>query len=287
MSTCIASLAMYDGGELTAANDVLWSAIAHRLESFGVRGVPCQLERDRSLDDVWSSDHLLFGQICGYPFASRFRSRLRLIAAPQYSAPGCTKSAHRSVVLVHARSPVRSLGELRGARAVINDVESMTGRQLLGDAIAASGGSCGSFSSVEVSGSHASSLAQVAAGMADVAAIDCVSFAHLARAIPAVVAETRIVHRTRQTPTLPFVISAACGEVATFLVARALAEVVADPRTADARRTLGLVAVRRPNTKAYERTLEIATSADRVFKTPAHRPTGSSTSTFGAPEASR
>jgi hypothetical protein len=86
---------------------------------------------------------------------------------------------------------------------------------------------------------------------------------------------------------LPFVISAACGEVATFLVARALAEVVADPRTADARRTLGLVAVRRPNTKAYERTLEIATSADRVFKTPAHRPTGSSTSTFGAPEASR
>jgi ABC-type phosphate/phosphonate transport system substrate-binding protein len=268
MSTRIASLAMYDGGELSAANDVLWDAIARRLMGFGFRQVPPKLERDRALHDVWSSDRLLFGQTCGYPFAARFRGRLRLLGVPEYSLPGCTRSGHRSFVIVHAGSTVRSLNALRGTRAAINDVESMTGRHLLGDAIAASGGSPGFFASVEVSGSHAVSLERVAAGAADVAAIDCVSYAHLARAAPEIVAETRIIHRTRETPTLPFVVSTACGEVAASLVACALAEAVADPATADARRTLGLVRIRRQTVSVYDDTLAVAAKAERVFGNP-------------------
>jgi ABC-type phosphate/phosphonate transport system substrate-binding protein len=261
----VASLAMYDGGELAAANDVLWGAIAGRLESFGMRDVPARLERDRSLDDVWSSDRLLLGQTCGYPFASRLRGHLRLIGAPQYSAAGCTESRHRSFVVVRARSPVRNLDALRGSRAVINDVESMTGRHLLGDAIAAYGGSRGFFASVEVSGSHASSLTKVAAGDADVAAIDCVSFAHFARTMPEIVAATRVIHRTRHTPTLPFVISAACGETASRLVGRALDQAIADPCTADARRVLMLTRIRAMRPSVYERTLAVAANADRVL----------------------
>ncbi|MBX3229068.1 MAG: PhnD/SsuA/transferrin family substrate-binding protein [Labilithrix sp.] len=265
MAERLASLAMYDGGELAAANDVLWSAVARRLERLGMREVPRRLERDRALDDVWSSDRLLLGQTCGYPFAARFRGRLRLIATPRYSAPGCTESGHRTFVVVHARSTARSLSALRGTRAVINDVESMTGRHLLGDAIAAAGGARGFFASVEVSGSHARSLASVAACAADVAAIDCVSFAHLARAAPEMVAETRIIHRTRRTPALPFVISSACGDVASSLVTRALVDALADPSTADARRALMLVGVKRLAPSAYDGTLAVAANADRVF----------------------
>jgi ABC-type phosphate/phosphonate transport system substrate-binding protein len=266
MSMRVASLAMYDGDELTAANDVLWDAIARRLMGFGICDVPSKLERDRAIDEVWASDGLLFGQTCGYPFAARFRGRLRMLGVPEYSLPGCTKTGHRSFVIVHAGSTVRSLSALRGARAAINDVESMTGRHLLGDAIAASRGSPAFFAKVDVSGSHAVSLARVAAGAADVAAIDCVSYAHLARAVPEMVAETRIIHRTRETPTLPFVISAACGAVAESWVTRALAEAVADPCTADARRALGLVRIRRLRPTVYDQTRAVAAKAERVFE---------------------
>src|SRR5690242_16440875 len=95
----IASLGMYDGGDLTAANDALWEEIARRLVSFGLDDVPRTLERSLPLDDVWSNDRLLLGQTCGYPFAARFRGRLRLIAAPAYDVPGCTANGHQSFVI--------------------------------------------------------------------------------------------------------------------------------------------------------------------------------------------
>ena len=48
----------------------------------------------------------------------------------------------------------------------------------------------------------------MAAGAADVAAIDCVTYASLLRVVPKVVASTRILQWTREVPSLPFVISA-------------------------------------------------------------------------------
>ena len=65
----------------------------------------------------------------------------------------------------------------------------MTGRHLLGDAVATAGADF--FARVDVSGSHAISLARVASNEADVAAIDCVSYAHLTRVVPELVAATR------------------------------------------------------------------------------------------------
>jgi ABC-type phosphate/phosphonate transport system substrate-binding protein len=227
--------------------------------------VPAGIERATPLEQIWTSDRLLFGQTCGYPFASRLHPRIRLLGAPIYALPGCEGATHRSFVIVKASSKVRRLAGLAGASAVVNADDSMTGRHLLGDAVADIGGRAGFFASVRVSGSHARSLAMVALGEADVAAIDCVSYAHLARAKPELVAETRILHRSSPTPTLPFVISAACGEVAAFAMAGALAVAVLDPKLEDARRALGLVGLRRIRPIAYARALAIAVRADRVF----------------------
>jgi ABC-type phosphate/phosphonate transport system substrate-binding protein len=260
-----ASLSMYDGGELASANDALWDAIARRLRAFGVGDVPRALDRECPLEALWSSGQLLFGQVCGYPFAARFRDQLRVLAAPHYAVPGCARGRHRSYVVVHARSAVKELAALRGTRAAINDTESMTGRHLLGDAVYGSSGARPFFAGVVISGSHARSLAMVAAGTADVAAIDCVSYAHLARAAPEIIRETRVLHRTITTPTLPFVISTECGEVAAYLVARALADVFDDPRTRDARAVLRLVGIDQVRADVYSPTLAVAARADHVF----------------------
>lgn len=266
MSDLIANLGMYDGGDLAAANDVLWNAIAKRLRAFGVRHVPRRLERDLPLDEIWSSDRLLFGQTCGYPLAATYRRQLSVIAAPRYAAPGCKKSRHRSFIIVNVGESVRDLLGLRGSRAVINEEHSMTGRHLLGHSIADVGGAYGFFASVAESGAHARSLAMVAEGEADVAAIDCVTYDHLSRSVPDLVARTRILHRTIATPTLPFVISTARGEATAALVGRALTEALADPATAEARTALGLEGTRTSSTSAYDDTLVIAAVADAVLK---------------------
>ncbi len=261
----LANLGMYDGGELAAANDALWEAIASRLENAGVANVPRRLERQLPLADLWGSPELLFGQTCGHPFAARYYGRLRLIAAPRYALPGCREGRHRSFVVVPARSSVRDPAALKGSRAAINDDESMTGRHLLGDLVAGVGGAAGFFSEVQVTGSHAQSLARVASGDADVAAIDCVTFAHLQRSAPELVAETRVLLHTRETPALPFVLSAAQSEETATRVSRALAEAVADPATADARHTLALVGLETLDPAAYDVTLGVAARADTVF----------------------
>lgn len=262
MSELIANLGMYDGGPLAEANDALWAAIARRLRALGMRDVPRTLTRDLPLDEVWASERLLFGQICGYPFAAQFRNRLKVVAAPKYSAPGCKKSRHRSFVVVNVRSSARELLALRGLRAVINEEHSMTGRHLFGAAILSAGGARGFFRSVGVSGAHRRSLELVAAGEADVAAIDCVTYAQLARSMPEIVAETRVIHRTIATPTLPFV--TARGDAAVAQLARALSEALSDPATADAREAL-LLDGARPGAETYDEALIVAANADRIF----------------------
>ena len=211
-------------------------------------------------------ERLIFGQTCGYPFAARLSERLRLVGTPDYDLPGCARGQHRSFVIVHARSRFRSLGELRGSRAAINDGESMSGRHLLGDAIAELDEAPGFFSGVVTSGSHANSVALIARGDADVAAVDCVTFHHLSRSHPEAIAETRILARTRLTPCLPFVIATGCGEVTASLVARALREAALDPRTEDARRVLGLAGILSVGGAAYGRSLLVAARADAAFR---------------------
>jgi ABC-type phosphate/phosphonate transport system substrate-binding protein len=261
----LASLAMYDGGELGAANDELWAEIARRLRDDGLDDVPRALERALPLAEVWSSDRLLFGQACSFPFDKHLRHHKYLLGAPRYAAPGCVGAEHRSFVIVPARSKVLTLQALRGSRAVINEAESMTGRHLLGDAVAEAGATAGFFGTVATSGSHAKSLSMVATGQADVAALDCVSYAHLRRALPELVAETRTLHETRTTPAPPFVISAACGRDLYAMVERALLAAVRDTRTERARRTLGLLSIDTVTSTEYERTRAIAARADTVF----------------------
>lgn len=267
----IASLGMYDSGVCAEANDVLWAAIASRLVALGLRDVPQALTRDVPLDVLWDRSDLLFAQTCGFPFATRHRGRLRLVAAPRYSAAGCTKDGHRSFVVVAADAPFGSLASLRGARAAINEWTSLTGAHLLGDTVRGAGFEGDFFHGFVVTGSHAASVAAVADGSADVAAIDCVTYAHLADEMPALVGKTRVLGQSRVVPTLPFVVSRALGEVAHAMVLRALQEAMLDPATAFARRVLRLESVRRANPASYDAAIAIAGRAAPILDGPSPR----------------
>ena len=172
----IASLPMYDFPWTAAANDALWASISARLAEAGVRAPP-RLTRDGDLAVLWRNPGLIFGQTCGYPYVTGLKRTAALIAAPEYSFPGCDGASHRSYIIRRATNSRRALNEFRGAIAALNAHDSNTGMNLFRASIAPIADGKSFFSSIVVTGSHEASVVAVVEGEADLASIDCVSFA--------------------------------------------------------------------------------------------------------------
>jgi ABC-type phosphate/phosphonate transport system substrate-binding protein len=242
---------MYDLPWLGAANDALWAAIAGRLRARGVADVPQRLERARGLQDIWRHPRLLLAQTCGYPLVTELVGQVTLVATPCYAAAGCEGPDHCSLVVVREGSAVERVAELRGARLALNSRDSNTGMNLLRALVAplAEGGRF--FGEVVVTGTHLASLAAVAAGEADVAAIDCVTHALVARHEPGLLAGTRVLTRTASTPGLPLITRGHVPQDELAALREALAEVAADPALTNVRDSLLLAGFAFLPLKAY------------------------------------
>jgi len=235
-----AALQMYDLPEIRDANDALWTAIAARLRADGVEDVPEALSRGRSPEDVWTDRRLLLAQTCGYPFANALRTKVKLVATPRYRAPGCDGPFYRSAVVVRANSAATSLSDLRGGRCAVNDRMSNSGMNLLRVELAPLARHRSFFGSVVVSGSHKASAELVVGGDADLAAIDCVTWAHLKRWRPALANRLRILAWTVQSPGLPLITAADTDAATRDALYRALKDVERDPGLRDVRAELML-----------------------------------------------
>lgn len=236
----IASLAMYDTPELHAANDELWAAIASRLEARGI-AAPTRLTRDADLEQTLRDPGLVLGQTCGLPLVTTLRDHVQLVATPRYRAPGCLGVFHSSAIVVSAANAARDLTALRGGRCAINSRDSNTGANLLQAEIAPLAGRAPFFGEVQITGSHLASLTAVAAGEADVAAIDSVSLALAKRHDPALASMIRVLRWTQRCPALPLVTALSTPPRTLRALRAALREVSADPALASARNTLMLV----------------------------------------------
>ena len=258
-----AALPMYDFPHTGVANDALWKAIATRLRDRGV-DAPERLTRGGDIEAQWRDPGLLFGQTCGYPYAKRLREAVALVATPHYAFPGCEGGLHRSFLVSRRDDARRELAEFKGSRAAINGWMSNTGMNLFRVTIApiADGGPF--FGEIAVTGSHEASLVAVAEGAADIAAIDCVTFALIERARPDVGARVTAVAESRLSPCLPFIASARLPDAIIAAVRASLFEALDDPRLAEARGALGLVDASEAEPADYERVLEIEREAEAL-----------------------
>lgn len=264
----IAALPMYDYPELASAHDSLWIALARYLAAAGIGDVPLELSRSLGHFAIWGHPRLLLGQGCEYPLAISFDGNIRLVATPRYSAPGCEGANYRSAIVVRADDPAETLADLRHRRCVINEPDSNSGMNFLRAAIAPlvhaskaarepqSGGAFDAgtygatvvppaggarfFESVSLSGSHWNSAAMVADGRADVAALDCVSFAHFRRLHPHSMANLRILSWTPPSRSPPFITARATDDTTLGLLRSGLASVMADDTLAATRERLFL-----------------------------------------------
>jgi ABC-type phosphate/phosphonate transport system substrate-binding protein len=256
----IAILPMYDFPWTAAANDALWASMCARLAEAGVQ-TPAALARGGDLTLQWRDPGLIFGQTCGYPYVAGLRNAVTLIAAPEYGFPGCEGAAHRSFIIRRAGDSRRELAEYRGATAALNAHDSNTGMNLFRAAVAPIAGRAPFFRAIVVTGSHEASVTAVAEGEADLASIDCVSFALMERGRPELVERVAVIAESPLSPGLPFIMSAGLGAPTVAAVREALLAALADPNLAEALKALGLKGVRPTSPAEYTRVIEIERDA--------------------------
>ena len=257
----IASLGMYEFAETRAALDALWAAIAARLRSAGIAGVPAGLTRHRALADIWRDRHLLLAQTCGYPFLAELTGHARIVATPTYDVPGCDGAWHRSFIIVRADAPYRTLADLRGARAAVNGYDSNSGMNLFRAALAPIARGQPMFTSVAVTGAHAVSFAAVARGEADVAAIDCVSYWFITRESPELATRIRVLAETPPSPGLPLITRKETPDAAVDIMREALDAAVASPALSERMAALRLTGFARLGAADYAIILDYENAA--------------------------
>ena len=235
----IAGLPMYEFASTRAALDALWAAIGERLRGWGV-DAPTRLSRDIALPALWRDKGLLLGQTCGYPYVTQLRGEVALLATPIFNFEGCEGPRHCSFLVARRRDARRDIAAFRGAVAAMNSRDSNSGMNLFRAALAPLAGGRPFFARVVVTGAHAQSMEAVAQGRADIAAIDCVSYALIARERPEWAAGLAVIGRTPMSPALPFIASRALSEATRDLAVEALRAAIAVPALAAPLAVLGL-----------------------------------------------
>lgn len=257
-----ASLPMYDLPELRRATDLWWAGIARALVEQGFPGVPRQLDRGDPAA-AWRSPDLLLSQCCGRDLVTHLAGSVVPVAIPTYRAAGCSAGSYRSWLVVRGRDPRRDLAAFAGATAAVNAVGSHSGWVALAHSLAAAGLPERCLARGILTGGHRASLAAVARGEADMAAIDCVSFALFCRNEPELVAGLRILAESEAAPALPYVTASGRSAAERSRLAAALAAACLDQATASAHDALLIEGFVAPEGDPYRRTVEMAEAALR------------------------
>lgn len=225
MSNWKVSLPMYRiTTPLHEANSAFLEAFSTTLLGLGWNEPITLIEPDfNHIDEHWLDPHLLLSQTCGYPLMTRLQGKVSLLALPCYRAEGFNDGEYSSRLIVAEHSPFKTLADLRGSVAVINGEDSHSGMNALRHAVAPLAENGDFFRGIVVSGGHVNSVEFVRDGRADIAAIDPVTWAHLADEHPERLTQIRTLGWTASAPGLPLIGSLSLSTEQIVLIRAALA----------------------------------------------------------------
>lgn len=163
-----------------------------------------------------------------------------MLATPRYAVPGCVGGTYVSWIVVRQDDPAKTLTDLRDRRVAYNDDGSQSGYNTLRAMLAPLAESGRFLGAAIESGAHRKSLAMVKAGEADVAAIDCVTFALIARTAPREVQGIRVLRASGTAPGLPYVTASTTTPAEVRRLQDGIAGAFADPALAETRAALAL-----------------------------------------------
>lgn len=256
MKTRPVSLPMYAVPE--DARGLFWQALRGALEAEGF-ATEQHLAVPADLPAHWTEERLLLSQTCGYPLTHALKDRVRLVATPCYAAQGCEGSLYSSLFVVRASDPADRLDDLRGRRAAYNSRDSQSGYNALRHAVAPLARNGRFFVDGVETGAHLLSMESVRRGDADIAAIDCVTFALAEDA--GRTAGLRVLGQSEKVPGLPFITSVRTTEAELASLRRALAEVLQNDTAAPALAAMRLTGFADADVSAYASIAEMEDEA--------------------------
>lgn len=190
---------------------------------------------------LWLHPALLFAQACWGPMELGLSKHVQVVGQPSYDAyEGGQGELYSSALVMRtgegpkARSPrdgspFLPLDLIRGKRFTFNGLDSMSGIIALTRDLQAAGESLDIFSSRSESGGHRGSIVAVAEGKADIAAIDCESWALAQRFEPAAL-KVVIVGWTARRKGLPYITAATTPSKTVAALRQAIAGLTEQPR---------------------------------------------------------
>jgi ABC-type phosphate/phosphonate transport system substrate-binding protein len=196
----LASLPMYDRPELRAETDRYWALIRAGLTARGIAAPEALHRGDAALMPQWESADLILSQTCGFPYRAQLHGRVELVGTPDFGNDGCPAGYYRSILIAQADDPRGDFAAFDGAALAYNDGLSQSGWAAPINHAAAAG--IRLRPGVET-GSHRASAHAVAAGRAELAAIDALTWALLCEFED--MSGVKVIGATDPTPALPYI----------------------------------------------------------------------------------
>jgi ABC-type phosphate/phosphonate transport system substrate-binding protein len=265
--TLLAALPMYLVPQ--EALDAFWNALATRLRAHmptqGAHAqwrdaLPTQLLWPQDYHAHWREPHLLLSQACGYPLTTSLRGQVQLVGTFAYDVPHANGVVCRSVLICRSDDVRQQLPQFDGAHLVCNETGSQSGYNAL-RAMVAQCSPALRFGQCTISGGHNQSIESVRTGAADLASIDCVSYALWQQANPALAAQVRVFATTDDYPGLPLITSLQTPPEVLQALQAALREIAHDPAYAALRAPLRILGFEATSLPLYARCLEMEASA--------------------------
>ncbi|WP_165840114.1 phosphate/phosphite/phosphonate ABC transporter substrate-binding protein [Motiliproteus coralliicola] len=189
----IASLPWYDLPASQNALDLFWHRLRAELERQSVSGLPQQLNRELTPQQLWQRPELLLSQCCGPDLFTEQAAGLEPIARPVFRDLACTPGSYFSHIVTTRSAPV-----IKHPRLVVNAPSSRSGCLALLEWLDEQGIDVEAEPPL-ISGSHQQSLQYLREGRADLAAIDAHSWGLLDHH------DLTVIGRSREAEAPPFV----------------------------------------------------------------------------------
>lgn len=207
----VTAYGMYNWPEAIEGLNPFWAALHQglRREGFSVKNT---IEKDRDAYDVWLDPELLLSQTCGFPYVTRLRDQVKLVATPHYAVQGCEGPFYRSVILKRCSDTRQTLKDFSAARAAVNSFRSQSGCNALLGTLVREGVAAPFLKELVKSGSHRRSMEMVVTGCVDICAIDAVCWRLMQDFVPDIARQLCALTWSDAQCGLPFITSIGTSE---------------------------------------------------------------------------
>jgi ABC-type phosphate/phosphonate transport system substrate-binding protein len=199
----VAFLPMYAVRGTDEHANTLWSCLRDSIRSSGIEA-PERVAHFEPRLQGWLHPELILGQTCGLPYIMKLCDRVELVGTPDYGVEGCPPGFYHSTLVASSADKRESLSEFLGGTLAINGTDSQSGYGAIMFASAPLAQRGRFFRRAIRTGSHDASMQLVARGLADIAAIDSVTW-RMSRQFDPGISGLKPIGTTEPTPGLPFI----------------------------------------------------------------------------------